>query len=163
LDDAAGCGVKPVPTVHVVPIELFANPINRSLAVVVVMLGLTTTNDCVPPSLPIPEIASIGADMFDPFTTNTEITNGCANDRFIVTVCPAPTVAFLAYQTSVRKSSPVLVLVGPAPDIQLFPKLSDSVMVTPWCDDAHTTSKSPPVLSNAPVLCKTNDVALMYP
>jgi hypothetical protein len=102
-------------------IELFANPINKSFPVVVVMLGLLTLVVCVPPSLPMLEIPSIGVAMFDPFTTNTEITTGCAADKFTVTVCPVPTVGFLAYHTPVRRSNPTVVLVGPDPNIQLFP------------------------------------------
>jgi len=102
-------------------IELFANPINRSFPVVVVMLGLLTLSVCVPPSFPMLEIPSIGNAMFDPFTTITDITTGCAADKFTVTVCPAPTVGFRAYHTPVRRSNPTVVLVGPAAAIHAFP------------------------------------------
>jgi hypothetical protein len=116
-DDAAGCGVNPGPDDHAAANELFANPIRRSLAVVVVMFGLTTLSDCVPLSVPIGDTASIGVDRFDPFTTITATTKGCAIDIFTVTVCPAPTVGIRAYHTCVRRSSPTVVLVGPAIDI----------------------------------------------
>jgi len=133
------------------------------LLVVVVMFGLATLNDCVPPSFPIADIAAIGVVVFEPFTTITDITKESTAERLIVSVCPGPTVGSRAYHTCVRRSSPIVVLVGPAADIQAFPKLSVGVIVTPRCDDAHITIKSPPVLSNAAVVCEDSDVALMYP
>ena len=117
FDDADGCCINPGPDDQIAPNELFANPISRSLAVVVVMFGLTTLSDCVPLSVPIADTASIGVVTFDPFTTTTATTNGCANDIFTVTVCPALTVGIRAYHTCVRRSSPTVVLVGPAIDI----------------------------------------------
>jgi len=133
------------------------------LPVAVVMFGLATLNDCVPPSFPIADIAAIGVVVFEPFTTITDITNESATERLIVSVCPGPTVGSRAYHTCVRRSSPVVVFVGPAAEIQALPKLSVGVIVTPRCDDAHITIKSPPVLSNAAVVCDVSDVPLIYP
>jgi len=133
------------------------------LLVDVVMFGLVTLNDCVPPSFPIADIAAIGVVVFEPFTTITDITKESAVERLIVIVCPGPTVGSRAYHTCVRRSSPVAVLVGPAAVIQPFPKLSVGVIVTPRCDDAHITIRSPPVLLNAAVVCDGSDVPLMYP
>src|SRR5262249_37624411 len=63
----------------------------------------------------------------------------------------------------VRKSSPIVEFVGPTKLTQALPKLSVGVMDTPACDDAHSTSKSPPVLSNPTVVWLSCDVALIYP
>jgi hypothetical protein len=133
------------------------------LPVVVVIFGLTTLSDCVPPSFPIAEIAPIGVAAFEPFTTIIDITSESAADRLIVTVCPGPTTGSREYHTCVHRSSPIVVLVGPAAVIHPFPKLSVGVIVTPRCDEAHITSKSPPVLLNAAVVCDGCDVALIYP
>src|SRR5438309_2330269 len=103
------------------------------------MFGLVTSSDSVPASSPIAEIAARGVEMFDPFTARTEITTESAVERLIVTVCPAPTVGNRAYQTCVRRSSPWVVLVGPAAEVHAFPKLSEGVIVTPKCDDALMT------------------------
>jgi hypothetical protein len=52
----------------------------------VVRLGLATFRVCVPLSLPIRDTASIGEEVFEPFTTMTEITRGCAVEIPMVTV-----------------------------------------------------------------------------
>jgi hypothetical protein len=131
------------------------------LAVVVVIFGLLTAVLCVPPSLPIPDTTSSGDPAFDPFTTKIDITSGCNADNVIVTVCPGPTTGIRAYHTPVRRSNPVVVLVGPATAIHPFPKLSVGVIVTPACEDAHSTSKSPPLLLNAALVCVVIDVELI--
>ena len=63
-----------------------------------------------------------------------------------------PTTGFCAYQSCVLKSDPLVVLVGPANDVQVLPKLSVGVKVTPACEAAHNTIKSPPVLSKGAVV-----------
>jgi hypothetical protein len=141
--------------------ELFAKPIKRSLPLFVVMFGLATLSVWEPPSSPIVEITSIGADTFEPFTTNTEITSGCAAERLSVKVWPGPTVGLFAYQICERRSNPVLVLVGPAAEIQVLLKLSEGVIVTPAWEEAYTTMKSPPLLSNGAVVWIVRDVELM--
>jgi hypothetical protein len=128
----------------------------------VVIVGLSTSTDAVPPSLPIGEAASMGVAIFDPFPTITDSTSGSAVDMVNVIVCPVPTDAFLAYQTPVRKSAPAVVLVGSTAVTHIFPKLSDSVIVTPACADAATTITSPPVLSNAAVVCVSSAVGFRY-
>jgi len=125
------------------------------------MFGLLTAVLCVPASFPIPDSTSIGDPVFDPFTTKIEITKGCAADNVIVTVSPGPTTGIRAYHTPVRRSNPVVVLVGPAAAIHAFPKLSVGVIVTPACEDAHSTSKSPPLLSNPALVCVVNAVELI--
>jgi hypothetical protein len=45
-----------------------------------------------------------------------------------------------------------VVLVGPAIEIQLLPRLSLGVNVTPAWEEAHITIKSPPVLAKAGVV-----------
>src|SRR2546423_13160790 len=125
------------------------------------MFGLLTLTVCVPPSFPILETASIGEGAFEPLTTMIEITSGCAAESFMVTVWPEPTVGMRAYQTPVRRSNPVVVLVGPAIAIQAFPKLSDGVIVTPACEETHITITSPPELSKLAVVCDSRDVELM--
>jgi hypothetical protein len=50
------------------------------------------------------------------------------------------------------------VFVGPAAEVQPFPKLSEGVIVTPACDDAVITIKSAPVLSNGAVVSEVIDV-----
>jgi hypothetical protein len=50
------------------------------------MLGLMTLMLEVPLSLPTRDIALIGEEPFEPFTTTIDITRGCAIDRFMVTV-----------------------------------------------------------------------------
>jgi hypothetical protein len=152
LEEAVGCGVKPFPEVKVSPTELFAQPSKRSLAFTVVTAGLVTLSVCVPASSPIVEMASIGAGIFEPFTTNTEITRDSAAERVRVKVWPGPTVGFLAYQICERRSKPVLVFVGPAAEIQVLLKLSDGVIVTPAWEEPYTTIKSPPVLSKGVVV-----------
>ena len=153
--------MNPLPGVQFSPTEGFANPISKSPPAVVVILGLLMLVVCVPASSPIGENTSIGEAIFEPFTTMIEITRDCAADKFIVTVWPAPTVGFRAYHTCVRRSNPVVVLVGPASDIQLFPKLSEGVKVTPLCDDAQMTMASPPVLSKVAVVCVLSATELM--
>jgi hypothetical protein len=117
--------------VKVSDIELFAKPIRRSLLCVVEMFGLATLTVCVPASSPMAEIASIGLEVSEPLTTNTEITSDCAADKFSVKVWPGPTVGLFAYQIWLRKSKPADVLVGPAAEIQVLLKLSEGVIVTP--------------------------------
>jgi hypothetical protein len=161
LEEAAGCAVKPVPEVKTSPAELFAKPIKRSSALVAVMFGLVTLTVCEPTSSPIVEIASIGAEEFEPFTTNTEITSDSAAERLSVKVWPGPTVGLFAYHICERRSNPMLVFVGPAAEIQVLLKLSDGVIVTPAWEEANTTIESPPVLSNAAVVWVVRKVELM--
>ena len=151
-----------MPGVHVTDTELLAKPIKRSFPLVVVTFGLDTLSVCEPPSSPIAEIASMGAaEMFEPFTTITEITRGCDAERPSVKVWPGPTVGLFVYQTCVRRSNPVLVFVGPAAEIHVLLKLSDGVIVTPAWEEAHTTIKSPPLLSNGAVVWVVRAVELM--
>ena len=86
VDDAVGCCVKPVPGWKTEPAEAFVKPMSKSFVPVVVTLGLTTLTFCVPLSLPIMDIASSGEEIFDPFTTNTDITRGRLCDKFMVMV-----------------------------------------------------------------------------
>jgi hypothetical protein len=65
---------------------VFTKPTSRSFVPVVVMLGLMTLMLEVPLSLPTRDIALIGEEPFEPFTTTIDITRGCAIDRFMVTV-----------------------------------------------------------------------------
>ena len=69
-------------------------------------------------------------------------------------------MGFGAYQICVRKSKPRAVVVGPAIEIQVLPRLSLGVKVTPKCEEAHTTIKSPPVLLKAAVVCVVKNVEL---
>jgi hypothetical protein len=161
FDDAETWAVKPVPGKKVSDTELLANPIKRSLPAEVVMFGLVILRDCVPASSPIVEMASSGEGMFDPVTTNTDITSGSAAESVRVKVCPGPTVGFFAYQICDRRSKPVLVSVGPAAETHVLLKLSDGVIVTPAWEEANTTIASPPVLSNGAVVWVVRDVELM--
>lgn len=69
-------------------------------------------------------------------------------------------MGFGAYQICVRRSNPSGVVVGPAMGIQVLPKLSLGVKVTPKWEEANRTSKSPPVLSKGTVVCVVKNVAL---
>jgi hypothetical protein len=62
-------------------------------------------------------------------------------------------MGFAAYQICVRRSYPTVVLVGPPTEIQVLPKLSLGVKVSVKWEEAHKTSKSPPVLSKGAVVC----------
>ena len=150
-----------MPAWNTAPAETFAKAISRSFVLVVLMLGLATFTVCVPLSLAMRDMASIGDEIFEPFTTMIEITRGCAMERPTVTVCPGPTMGLRAYQTCVRRSNPTLVLVGPAMEVQVLPKLSLGVRVTPMWDEPNITIKSPPVLSKVAVVWDVNDVVLM--
>jgi hypothetical protein len=63
-----------LPGVEVSALKLFSQQIRKSLAIVVVIVGLVTVVLWIPPSSPISDAASIGVVGFDPFRTNTEIT-----------------------------------------------------------------------------------------
>ena len=84
IDDAVGCCVKPVPGWKTEAAETFVKPMSKSFVSDVVALGLTTFTLCVPLSLPMRDIASSGDEVFEPFTTNTDITSGKLCDRFMV-------------------------------------------------------------------------------
>ncbi len=105
-------------------------PISRSFEPTVVTVGLTTFTLCVPLSLPMRDIASIGEEVFEPFRTNTDITSGMLCERFMVTVWPEPTMGCGEYQICDPRSNPRVVVVGPAIEIQVLPKLSLGVKVT---------------------------------
>src|SRR5262249_28587485 len=139
FEEAAACCINPVPAWKVAPPKTFANPISRSLEPSAVIFGLTILMVCVPLSLPIRDTASIGEEIFDPLITKMDITSHCAADKFIVMVWFGPTLGFRAYQSCVRKSDPVVVFVGPAIVIQLFPKLSLGLNVTPACEEEQRT------------------------
>ena len=70
-------------------------------------------------------------------------------------------MGFGAYQTCVRRSNPTLVVVGPPKEIQVLPKLSLGVKVTPKCEEVHKRIKSPPVLSKAAVVWEVRYVPLI--
>lgn len=84
--DAEATCVKPEPDWNVAPAETFTKPASRSFVLVVIMFGLTTFSVLVPLSLPMRDTASIGEEIFEPFTTMIDMTKDKGWERFMVTV-----------------------------------------------------------------------------
>jgi len=59
-----------------------------------------------------------------PFMTRTDMTRGWPVERFIVIVGPVPTFGVRAYQTWLRRSTPVTWLVGPAAEVHVVSLVS---------------------------------------
>jgi len=76
--------VNPGPAVQVTLLLLLAKSIRRSPGWIAVT-GALVTLEAAPPSLVILEMTSIGAIVFEPLMTRTEITSDEAEERLIVT------------------------------------------------------------------------------